>query len=371
MSSTQQDFTIQKGLAIKGLTSNAVLYIEDFGAGNPPTSLNGSFGNNGDFAINAINGEIYTKSAGSWSRTGISLRVDGLAVGMRIIPKMQYLTDDDVSGFSGLGPHSIDGQSITFTTDDRVISTYDDTVYLATAGLWAASTADALENKDAFFVGITLPDTVYQRGTSFWQYTEDDIYPGGFIDRIADFDFELADTIGFNAYSPPSSGSATAVSGSGTIQDGIGNLDTSISNILTAIGIARTDLTTGSFTAYGPTGQTVKQVFQSLIDRLRGESSQTSVTTAVTLDSLAAATVRTITWDVEAIQNGSAANRYASSIRMTTNGTDVSYSEFGVVTLGSALTGLTFTVDINGSNVRLRVSSTTSIDVKSIRRTIQ
>lgn len=105
--------------------------------------------------------------------------------------------------------------------------------------------------------------------------------------------------------------------------------------------------------------------------------SLSNVTTIQTLDSVRTDQATAVKWQLVAEEVANPANRYASEIFATHNGTmaldatDVDYNEFGTVTTGSPIDGLEFSVDLTGVGVnqemRLRVVSTDAVNVRSRR----
>ena len=66
------------------------------------------------------------------------------------------------------------------------------------------------------------------------------------------------------------------------------------------------------------------------------------------MHSLAAATYRTVEWTIQATEGN---NYHTTKILTIHNGINASHTEFGTLTIGTATAS--YTVDINGGNIRL------------------
>lgn len=108
------------------------------------------------------------------------------------------------------------------------------------------------------------------------------------------------------------------------------------------------------------------------------KTSATNVTTAVTLDSVLVDNVEAVKWLVSARGNLAADDEKKKAVEIFavhdgsagSDATAADYTVYATVKHGT-LTGLTFTVDVNGTGasqtMRLRVSSTTAVDVRAVR----
>ena len=158
-----------------------------------------------------------------------------MGAGFRLVEGFQYITAIDVSGFTGLTQtgNLDNGQTVVFTAGDRVASTFNGVVYVAAAGAWTVYGTQP-SNNDAFFVTTALMDGALSQGSTFYKFTTG---PNTFT-RLADFDFEVATTIGFSGYSKPASNAVTALAGAtDTVQAAIEKLDTGADNIRSTIGM--------------------------------------------------------------------------------------------------------------------------------------
>jgi len=117
------------------------------------------------------------------------------------------------------------------------------------------------------------------------------------------------------------------------------------------------------------------------LDRARTESSSTAVTTAVSVDTVLVDDVAACKWTVhvQGNQSGDAAKKQVVEVLATHDGhttadaTVTDYTVYSKLRIGT-LSGLQFSVDVSGSGaaqtMRLRVSSTTSVDVRATRELI-
>lgn len=353
----QETFGIDKGITIFGNDTVAKLYWEKFGG----TPSNG-FGSDGDYATDSVTGHFYKKAAGVWAKFGISAEIAASAAGFRIVGGFEYFTEVDVSGFTGLTQTMDGATSVTFTVGDKVASGFDDTVYVASAGAWTLFGTQPIAN-DVMFIQNVLSDTSYQRGVSMFKFDT-----GSFV-KIADFDFELATTIGFSSYTPPASGSVTAIVGTDSVQEAVEKLDTKTENLLAVLGTLLTDNTLSTMDGLTVASNTsVKAALQSIVDKTRFESNVAGITTATVIDSASITDYKRIQWLVEIVSDAASTDRYSALVSASNDGaTGVTHSLSGIIQQGSAINGLTITVDINSGSMRLNVASTQAVSVKSTR----
>ncbi len=117
------------------------------------------------------------------------------------------------------------------------------------------------------------------------------------------------------------------------------------------------------------------------LDRARTETAQSAVTTATTIDSALVDSVAACKWTVYVQGNatGDASNKQVVEILATHDGTSAAdatqtdYNVYAKLRIGN-LAGLQFSVDVSGTGsaqtMRLRVQSTTAVDVKATRELI-
>ena len=357
----QQTFGIDKGITIFNNDTVAKLYWENF-SGTAP--VNG-FGSDGDYATDSISGHFYKKTAGVWAKFGISAEIASSAAGFRIVGGFEYFTEVDVSGFTGLTQTMDGATSVTFTVGDKVASGFDDTVYVASAGAWTLFGTQPIAN-DVMFIQNVLNDASYQKGVSMFKMEAANLV------KIADFDFELATTIGFSSYTPPASGALTAIAGTDSVQGAVEKLDTHTANLLSVLGTALTDLNLGTLNGRTVTdNSTVKTAIQSIVDKARYESLVSSPTSATVIDSVSITDYKRVQWLVELVSDALNSDRYSALISASNDGaTGVSHSFSQIIQQGSAINGLTITVDIDAGAMRLIIASTQAVSGKAVRYTV-
>lgn len=359
-----QNTGISKGITLVNTTGSVQVYIEHF-AGTAPSN---SYGNDGDYAIDSSTNEIYLKTSGVWDQTGISSRVTSAQAGIRFRNGgAAAYTTNNVSALSGVGPHTLNGISITFSVGDKVISGFDNNVYQVNAGAWTIAVyTPSLADNDAFFVSRSLPDTTFQTGLAIYQRIS------SIWTKIADIDFETANTIGFSSYTPPASGVVTDVTGADSVQDAIGKLDTSVDNLISVNGVTRTSIDLGTFTTGSGwiNNLSIKNAFETILTNVRYKTTLTNITTSTVLDSVAFASFKCIIWDIEITRNGTPSQRRYSHIAVTTDGTTINHTESNIVRIGTNITGVSTDVDLLGVNVRLLVSASVGIDAIAVRKTV-
>lgn len=83
--------TTEKGFKISPLTGGKKWYLEEF-SGVPSSA----FGQDGDFAVDALSNEIYKKVLGQWEHFGISKRLDDS--GHQLVSEIVF--NEDISAYS-------------------------------------------------------------------------------------------------------------------------------------------------------------------------------------------------------------------------------------------------------------------------------
>lgn len=354
----QQTFGIDKGITIFNNDTVAKLYWENF-SGTAP--VNG-FGSDGDYATDSISGHFYKKTAGVWAKFGISAEIASSAAGFRIVGGFEYFTEVDVSGFTGLTQTMDGATSVTFTVGDKVASGFDDTVYVASAGAWTLFGTQPIAN-DVMFIQNVLSDPSFQKGVSMFK-----MEAANFV-KIADFDFELATTIGFSSYTPPLPAALSGILSTDSVQGAIEKLDTHTNNLLTVLGTALIDLDLGTMTGLTvPSNTDVKTALQSIVNKTRYEVVASDITTVAEIDIVPVATYKRIQWLVEIVSDAVSTDRYSALVSASNDGaTGVSHSFSNIILQGTPISGLTLDVDINTGNMRLKVASTQAVTAKATR----
>jgi chaperonin cofactor prefoldin len=166
--------------------------------------------------------------------------VSALQSGLQWLEECLVITADDLSSRTGTGDNTFsdnNGTAPTLAVGDRIASTFDNTIYIVQAGAW--TTAAALTTDDTFFVENNYLDPVNQeRGAAFR-------YDGSALIKVADFDFELADSINLTGGYTPANGTVAA---SDTIEVAIQKLDANQADLITLSGVAQGAVDLGTFT---------------------------------------------------------------------------------------------------------------------------
>lgn len=355
-----QTFGVDRGITIFNNDTVAKLYWENFNGSAP---VNG-FGSDGDYATDSVSGHFYKKTAGVWAKFGISSDIAASTAGFRIVSGFEYYTEVDVSAFTGLSQTMDGGASVTFTAGNLVASGFDDVVYVASATAWTVYGTQPANN-DVMFIQNVLSDASYQKGVSMFKFSTG---PNNFT-KIADFDFELATTIGFSSYTPPAAGALTAIVGTDSVQGAIEKLDTKTANLLSVLGTALTDIDLGTMTGLTvASNSSVKTAIQSIVDKTRFQTALSDITTVETIDTVPVVDYKRAQWLVEIASNTTSTDRYSALVSASNDGaTGVTHSFSNIIQQGSPINGLTISVDINAGNMRLTVASTQAVDVKSTR----
>lgn len=353
----QQTFGVDKGITIFNNDTVAKLYWEKFN-GTP----SGGFGSDGDYAQDSVTGHFYKKTTGTWAKFGISAEIANSAAGFRIVEGFDYFTAIDVSAFSGLAQTMDGGASVTFTIGDKIASGFDDIVYVAASGAWTVHGTQPTNN-DVMFIQNVLSDPSFQKGVSMFKFDT-----GSFV-KIADFDFELATTIGFSSYTPPAAAALTAIAGTDSIQGAIEKLDTHTANLLSVLGTALTDINLSTMTGLTvASNSTVKAAIQSIVNKARYEVEASDITVVAEIDIVPVSTFKRIQWLVEIVSDATSTDRYSALVSASNDGaTGVTHSFSNIIVQGNPINGLTIDVDINAGNMRLKVASTQAVTVKSVR----
>ena len=366
-----QNFGILQGLTINKVRSTNKLIIQDFGGVAPV----GGIGVDGDYAQDATTNEFYLKTAGVWAKTGLSARVDNIESGIRWIPGARAFTAITGLTVGALGatgsPAAVtDRGSLVFVSGDRLI-TADGLVFVFGGASWSAVTAPnntPYKNGDTAFVQTFFPDASNANGVALVQWSSVNV-----VGKIADFDFELANTINVSAgYTPGSGNPAPSESVEAILQKIDGNVDAVNASLGTAQGASNL----GAFTGGTVTDNTtVKGAIQEIVTKSRFEVSPASSSVAGVVDNVGVNTIKSLTWKITAVDTVTFA-RYTCTIVALANGnsgvnaTLVEFTEFGVVESATPIPGtLGFTVVITAGVIELQRTGVTTnpVSIKAIR----
>jgi len=276
---------------------------------------------------------------------------------------------------------------------------------------------DALADNDMFIVRYYLPDSpdaqekqaiVLYNGSDYikvgdfnWDLADGINLPSGYAEgngyitsadtvnsAIQKLDGNQIDLITLSGVAQGSvdlgSFTGTIIPDSSTIKDALQALEVDVDAIQTLTGVVAESVDLGSFT--GSTisdNQTIKAALQELetaLEDVQTVLSATGVTSVVTLDSVLVDDVLACEWYLVVYEDAAPTKRNVYKIHGAHNGhagadaTKADSTSFGILRLGSAITGLTIDVDVNGTTtsqtMRLRVGSTNATTFKAIRRKV-
>ena len=90
----------------------------------------------------------------------------------------------------------------------------------------------------------------------------------------------------------------------------------------------------------------------------------TNVTSVQTVDSVTSASAK---WLVRIVDAADSTRVYSTEVYATSNGVSSDYTKYGTLKLGTNISGLAVTVDLNAGNLRLRVAATVAVNVSARR----
>jgi hypothetical protein len=187
-------------------------------------------------------------------------RLDSLETGQIWIEAVNATTGDDLTSKSGLAPLTDDdGGVYTPVAGERVASTFDNKIYtVVTPGAWTV--AHTLAAGETFFTEFNLPDPVNEEKGAAYTYN------GSAMVKVADFDFESADSIGLTGGYAPANGSVTS---SDTVEAAVQKLDGNQIDLITLSGNAQGATDNGTFTGdVIADNETTRGALQDLEDEL-------------------------------------------------------------------------------------------------------
>jgi len=342
--------------------------------------------------ISAIDGQVKTNSDA----------IASIQTGQKWITPMKFITSENLSGRSGLAQFTDDQVPYTFpVAGDRVVSTADNKLYIASAGVWSAGTA--LTAGDTFFVDNDLLQTsaVNEKASAY-------TFNGSAMIRQASFDFEAADTINLTGAYTVSSGDPSP---SDSVQKAISNIDGNVDALTSTMGVSQGHTNLGTWTGTGATrilanaSETAKTAIQKVANEIGGLAggqgdyvsnqavnpnlnaidtiltqalkkiavSNVPTDTEYVVDTLdLSGDIRFVEWDVTIIQSTTPANRYSCKIRgmASTGGSD--FTEYAILTIGTTIGNVVFSVDsstLNATTLKVQASVTGGFNVKIVRRT--
>lgn len=395
-------FRVSLGLDIESTDGSTNAYILQ-GNGTPggdaaeqDAAPIGSVFMRGDVETNELN--LYYKfssvnnSAADWKQTTSKEYVDAIANGLSwrepvlIHDSITYANITAVETAANIAD-TLDG--VIISNGDRIllsnITTGTDNVYIVsgTTGAWTFTADTNLESDgDAVLVqqGTYAEEQWVYDGTAWVQF--------GSAAGSAELGFLRAYTGKTGPGSElPTYSSTDVIVQSSTLETAIGALDNSIGtqsytndnvvtdgeDITSSIDALDTVVGTQLYTNDNVVtdGQTLTQSIDAL-DTALGlfqdehlESTGTNVVAVagVTLDTVPLVDATQIEWMIQVRETATPANRRGVMLHAFNDGsTLIDYSRSNILKLGSALAGFTISADINGTDMRLRLSATNNID---------
>ena len=201
--------------------------------------------------------------------SALDAAVATVQTGLLWLEAVDAITSDDVSAKSGLGALTDDDGSVyTPVAGDRVWSTFDNLIYtVVDPGAWTV--AHTLVTGDVAFGTFDLTDTISNEGGAAYTYN------GAASVKIADFDFETADSINLT-------GSYTAANGTvapaDSVETAIEKLAANQIDLTTLSGAAQGAVSLGTFTGdVIADSETIKGALQDVEDQLGTDAQLTPV----------------------------------------------------------------------------------------------
>lgn len=356
-------FEIEKGLSLNG----NVVVLE--GSGVPGLSTDTDNAAVGSFYLDRTNGLVYVKStvgtgSDKWDQQASKAYVDN-AVNAQISWREPVLVLDATS-YADIAAvvtaanvaDTLDG--VTIASGNRVLITNltsgNNNVYIVSGstGNWTltedvnlASSGDTVYVQDGTYAGMR-----YTYNGTAWIRT--DIISSDELGYIRAF---IGKTGAGNEL--PTYSSVTQVTQSNTLEGAIGELDAAIG----------TDPTNGEVILAANTVNANIKAIDDHITLNNHKTTGTNITTVTVLDTVALASVDLIKWAIMAKDNATGLNRRGFEVLALHDGTNIDFTSYANIKLGSSISGFDFNVAINGANIELSISSSDAVDVE-IRRII-
>lgn len=335
---------------------------------------------------------LVNNSAADWKQTTSKEYVDAIANGLSwrepvLIHDSTTYADITAVETSANVSDTLDG--VTIVDGDRIllsaITTGADNVYIVSGstGAWTF-TADAnLESDgDAVLVqqGTYAEEQWVYDGTAWVQF--------GSAAGSAELGFLRAYTGKTGPGSElPTYSSTDIIAQSSTLETAIGALDNSIGtqsytndnvvvdgeDVTSSIDALDTAIGTQLYTNDNVVvdGETLTQSIDALDtaiglfqdEHLESTGSNVVATAGITLDTVPLAEATQIEWIIQVRETITPANRRGVILHAFNDGVSlIDYSRSNILKLGSALAGFTISADINGTDMRLRLTATNNID---------
>lgn len=392
------NFRVSGGLTVLNIDGTKKLYQNALGAlqvsPTAPIPLTLPAGEpapvSGDLFLNLSTNEIYEFNGTSWFVTGISKRVSELLSGLRwtakvklVLPASTTLANitgaTNYSSFNALYSSAVNLGAApyglgTFATGDRIIVKGSGDyagLYQYSGTVWnkLTSTNDFAQN-DMFFVDWDPTDVDdLSRGVTAYQVVTASPVS---IQLIADFDFETAASVNIaSGFTPVAAGSAVLPGALENVQTGLEKLSGIVRNLkdtifgsaagFTSVNLENSATDFGNSVSSNVTiAEAIKQLFR------RGQYTYSSSGTNNTFGMVAPDTGLVCAIFDIFVSQGS--NRYSSTVKAVTDGTNTDITEYGILRVGTPIAGLNIDVTVSSDQLQLLVAATASIDVRVSRR---
>lgn len=320
---------------------------------------------------NGANSALYQKKYSTNTTADWTLLIQASNLSWRN-EKVIIATGDTLSAGSGIDPTSWTDNESGYDGDDIANGSYvigdvdgTPTLFQKTAQVSATSitlvaATTAIQDNNTFVIQHYLPDSPAAQEMQAIIHFPTASSAGI---KIADFNWALANGINLTGAYVAASGNVVA---GDTVEIAIAKLDGNIDAVNSALGVAQGVTNFGSFVPFADlflaANQTAKQLFQRIGDLFNDHKGVevTPVTTIATIDSVLHASVSSVKWLVEVTEIATPANKEFVEIHALTDGTSVNDVLFAKLKLGSTGNIASYSVDISGTDMRLRVSSGTA-----------
>lgn len=362
-------FRVIKGIEIENEALNSSAQILQ-GIGVP--------GGDGDIQDSAPLGSVYIRtdaesdglqlywkystsnnSAADWKLSADKSYVDSVAQGISWREPVRVLDDSSYADSSAFPTSTVDGVSLN--DQDRVLFTNvsasgESNVWIYNAGgspsVWTQDTNEESDGDAVFVKEGTYADQQWVYDGSTWvQFAT--------ASSTAELGY-IRDFIGKSA-----SGNELPTYSSVNVVTQNANLETAIGEIDTAIG-DRTYTEDNVVTDGENITSSVDSIDQAIgeIQAQSLESSATNVdaSSTITADSLPISEATQSKWMVQVRENTSPTTMRAVEVHALTDGSTVDYTRYSTLKTSSNISGLDVVVDINGSDMRLRITANNNID---------
>lgn len=381
---------------------------------NNPISGTGTVQNNIDKLDAAIGGDLASTNYAKNNQTvGQNLSaldsqtkansdaISALQTGNHWIDAVKFVTSENLTARSGLAKFTDDQVPYTFpVAGNRVVSTFDNKLYIASAGAWLPGVA--LNNGDTFFTENDLLATEANREKTAAYH-----FNGTTLVREASFDFEAADSIDLTGTYVAASGDPAP---GDSVQAAIAKIDGNQDATIQALGVGQGHTNLGTWTGTGATriltngAESAKTAIQKVANELGGtaggsgnyvsnqsvnanlnaiDAALTQAHAKVTVNNVVS-DVNTdidtvdltgegkfVEWDVTLVQSTNTGNVYSSKFKAIASANGSDSVEYAILTIGSAIANVVISIDastLSATKLKVQATVTGGYHVKLVRR---